>query len=442
MTSSRRIGLAMILLSGGISLLWGFYLGQTGNGWADFRAVYYGSRCLMEHHDPYKVSDLEDVYRAEKGAPPYETKNAHQAVTLYVNVPTTFVLVAPFALLPWGPAHLLWIAFTTGVFFLAAILMWDIGARYAPGVSTVLTCILLINCESLFVAGNTAGITVGLCIVAVWCFVEERFVVAGVLCLGLSLAMKPHDGGLVWLYFLLASTAFRKRALQSLSITAVLGLTAYLWISHVAPHWMQEWRFNLWTIAQPGGINEPGPNSLTGRSSAMVIDLQAAISVFRNDPRIYNPVSYVVCGALLLAWAVRTLARSSSRLQVWVGLAAVTALTMLVTYHRPWDAKLLLLTIPACAMLWAGGRRLGWIAVLVNGAGMVLTGDTFLAILANIAQMLHVGTAGLAGKLLTVALIRPASLILLAMAIFYLWVYMRPGPAEGVSSAGHEGRVS
>jgi len=32
---------------------------------------------------------------------------------------------------------------------------------------------------------------------------------------------------------------------------------------------------------------------------------------------------------------------------------------MLVTYHRPFDAKLLLLAVPACAMLWAEGGRIG-----------------------------------------------------------------------------------
>ena len=441
MTSSRRIGVALILMSGCISLWWGFSIAQAGNHWVDFRAVYYGTRCLLDHRDPYKVSDFEDVYRTEKGAPPHEAKLAHQTVTLYVNVPTTLVLVAPFALLPWGPAHLLWIALTAGVFFLAAVLMWDIGARYAPRISLALTCILLVNCESFFAACNTAGITVGLCIIAVWCFVEERLVVAGVMCLGLSLAMKPHDGGLIWLYFLLAGGVFRKRALQSILVTSILGLSAYLWVSHVAPDWWQEWRTNLWTISQPGGINEPGPASPTAHASATVIDLQAAVSVFRNDPRFYNAVSYFVCGSLLLAWTVRTLRGSGSRLQVWVGLSAVMALTMLVTYHRPYDAKLLLLTIPACAMLYAKGGRLGRMAAALNGAAILFTGDLVLTTLVIIAGKVHTSITGLGEKLLTLVLIRPASLALLAIAIFYLWAYLWPSRCEEASGPRQAGDV-
>jgi hypothetical protein len=303
--------------------------------------------------------------------------------------------------------------------------MWNLGASYAPDVSLFLIFILLANCESIFVAGNTAGIAVGLCVVAVWCFLRERFVPAGILCLALSLAIKPHDAGLVWLYFLLAGGVSRKRALQSLCITAALGLAAFLWLSHVAPHWMQDWQSNLATISVPGGINEPGPASLTGRSSFMVIDLQAAISIFRDDPRIYNPASYLFCGALLLLWAARTVRSSFSPARAWIALAAIVPLTMLLTYHRPWDAKLLMLTIPACAMLWAEGGRIARIALLVNSAGLLLTADIPLAILNSVTNQMHLGTTGIFAQMLTVVMIRPASLILLVMSIFYLWVYLR-----------------
>jgi hypothetical protein len=425
MTRKRRIALAWILLASGISIWWGFSVGQDANGWVDFRAVYYGTRCLLQHHNPYNVSELEGVYRAEGGERPSETVSAHQAVVLYVNVPTAFIAVAPFAMLPWGPAHLLWLALTGGIFILAALLMWNLGESYALDVSLFLIFILLANCESIFGAGNTAGIAVGLCVVAVWCFLRDRFVLAGILCLAFSLAIKPHDAGLVWLYFLLAGGVNRKRALQTLFVTAVLGLSAFLWLSHVAPHWIEDWQSNLLTISAPGGINEPGPASLTGRSAFMVIDLQAAISIFRDNPRIYNPASYLICGALLLLWVVRTLRSSFSPARAWIALAGIVPLTMLVTYHRPWDAKLLMLTIPACALLWSEGGPIAWVALLVNSAGMLLTADITLAILNILWNQLHMNTTGIFGQILTLMMIRPVSLILLVMSVFYIWVYLR-----------------
>jgi len=77
-----------------------------------------------------------------------------------------------------------------------------------------------------------------------------------------------------------------------------------------------------------------------------VLDLQTVISVFRNDPRIYNPASYLICGLLLLAWIFVTVRSRPSRARVWLALAAISALSMLPVYHRQYDAKLLLLTVP------------------------------------------------------------------------------------------------
>jgi hypothetical protein len=430
----RKIALICILLSSAISIWWGLAIGQTLNGWVDFRAVYYGTRCLLEHHNPYDVSELEAVYRSEGGERPSETIQVRQAVTLNINTPTSFLFVAPFAMLPWGPAHWLWLSLTASAVILGAFLMWTIGARSAPGISLLLICILLLNCEEIFCTGNTAGLVIGLCVTAVWCFVEERFVWVGILCLAASLAIKPHDTGLVWLYFLLAGGVYRKRALETLLVAAVAGALAFLWVSHIAPHWMADWSSNLAVTSLRGGINAPGLASLTGRSPSMVIDLQAAISIFWDDARIYNPASYLVCGALLLVWSVRTLRLRSSTAGAWLALAAVVPLTMLVTYHRPWDAKLLMLAVPACAMLWAEGGLTGRLALGLSAAGLVLTGDVPLAIGAILAKNLNVGTAGIAAKMLTVVLLRPTSLILLMMCVFYLWVYLRRAGPDAESA--------
>ena len=251
---------------------------------------------------------------------------------------------------------------------------------------------------------------------------------AGILCLAISLAMKPHDAGLVWFYFLLVGAPYRKRALQTFLITAVLGLCAFLWVSHVAPNWMANWQTNMAAISAHGGLNDPSLTSVTGRTGGMVIDMQSVLSVFRNEPRFYNPVSYLVCGALLLVWSVCIIRERFSPQKAWIALASVVPLTMLVTYHRPWDAKLLMLTVPACAMLWAKGGKIGSIAFLLTGAGIVMTADLPLTIFTLLTNPIQIPITGLAGQVLTAVLMRPVPLILLAMSIFYLWMYMRRDP--------------
>jgi hypothetical protein len=162
----------------------------------------------------------------------------------------------------------------------------------------------------------------------------------------------------------------------------------------------------------------------------MVISLQSILSVFWDDPRFYNLGSYLVCAPLLLAWAYVTLRARTTPSSAWLALASIAAISMLPVYHRQYDSKLLLLTVPACLMLWAEGGSLKWPALLMTTAGFVLTGDLTWAILLGFINHLHLGTTGFGGKILLVAQVAPAPLMLLAVGIFYLWVYARKSPGS------------
>jgi hypothetical protein len=155
----------------------------------------------------------------------------------------------------------------------------------------------------------------------------------------------------------------------------------------------------------------------------MIIDLQTFVSIFRDDPHLYNPVTYAVCGAILLAWLIVLLRSGPSSENALFALVSVAALSMLVTYHRSYDAKLLLLSVPACALLWAEGGAMAWLALLIGTAGVLFTGDLPLAILMRLTRHMYSPAAGIAGKIETAGITRPVPLILLVTAIFYLWVY-------------------
>ena len=425
MTRARLGGVLLLLLSSGIFISWGASLERSmPHRMIDFKAVYYGARCLLQHRDPYRQSELQSVYLAEEHDHTPELSQLSGIVTICVNLPTVFIFIAPLAMLPWGPAHMLWMAMTGAGLTIAAFLMWSVGAKRAPGVSVFLACMVLANCEYIFAAGNTAGIVVSLCLVGAWCFLQERLAAVGVICLAISLAVKPQVAGLVWFYFLLAGGICRKRALQTLAVTLVF-LAAVVWTSSVAPRWMQELHSNLVETTAHGGLNDPELNRAGNRDPDPVIDMQAVVGAFRDNPQFYNPVTYLICGPLLLVWILVTLRSHSSPATAWLALAAVAALSLLPVYHRHHDAKLLLLTVPACALLWAEGGLVGWVAVLVNTAAVVLTGDIPLAILGMLTKDLHPGPTGLLGKIAMVAVTRPIPPILLTMGIFYLWVYVR-----------------
>ncbi|WP_348262190.1 glycosyltransferase family 87 protein [Telmatobacter sp. DSM 110680] len=428
MTKARAAILVLLTAISGFSVLWGFALESSARGIiVDFKVVYYGARCLLQHRDPYNENELMSVYLAEGGerpSNPAELERVRQVVALQVYVPTAFLCIAPFAMLSWGVAHMLWTALTVAAFTLAAFLMWALAQEHAPGASFYLSCFLLANCGILFAGGNAAGLAIGLCVVAAWCILEDKYTFAAVVCLAVSLALKPHDTGPVWLYFLLAGGAYRKRALQALALTVVIGLTATMWVSSVSPHWFHELSANLSATSVRGGITDPGPAAI-GTGGGSIIDLQTVISVFRDDPRVYNSITYLTCGGLMIAWMVVTLRAKPSRSKDYLGLAAIAALSMLPVYHRPYDAKLLLLTLPACAMLLAEGGRLGKVAILLNSMAILITSDLPLAMLALLTKDLSLSTAGMPSKMLTIILARPIPIILLVLGAFYLWLYRR-----------------
>jgi len=429
MTKVQKTGVKWILLSAGIFTLWGGYLEATSYaGMGDFKAVYYGAKCLMEHHDPYKPADFESVYESHGWKLPQDPVKARivrLGLFVCVNLPTALLLAAPFALLPWGPAHLLWMALMTAIMTFSAYLIWRQAESHAPRVSLFLVCVLLANVEMLYALGNIAGIAVSLCVVAVWCFLEERYVGAGVACMAVALAMKPHDVGLIWLYFVLAGGAYRKRALQVLLLTAALTLPAVLWVSHVAPQWQTELHANLVAGAGHGQLNDPGPTSFSFHYADFVVSLQSLLSVFRDDPGFYNPASYLICGVMLLMGAWRTLRSRFSRTNAWFAIAAIAPLSVLPIYHRMHDAKLLILTIPALALLWSEGGRSRWLALALNAAAVLSTADIFSTLLTMPFRHLSGEPTGVLEKLLTVAVVRPAPLCLLALSVFYLWVYWK-----------------
>src|SRR6202012_354937 len=140
---------------------------------------------------------------------------------------------------------------------------------------------------------------------------------------------------------------------QTLLLTAGFCLPAVLFVSQAVPNWLSELHSNLLTASAHGGLNDPGPMSIGFHHPDAIINLQTLLGIFRDDPRFYVPATYLVSGLLLVLWSFATLRARVSRQRAWLGLAAITALSMLVTYHRQHDAKLLLLTIPACAMLWS-----------------------------------------------------------------------------------------
>jgi len=434
MSNVRSKSVILILLCSAFSILTGRLLDQSsGAGTSSYRAVYYGARCLIHQVDPYNPDEFSRTYMAESGALPRDT--AHKtlflrAVMICVNLPTTLFLLIPMALLPWGLSHLLWLAAIAVSLTLAAVLTYDLVAKNDSRLPLFLICFIMANCQVLFTVANTAGLVVGLCVIAVWCFLKERFVGLGVVALAISLALKPHDSGLVWLWLLVSGGLLRKRALQAAALVLFIAIPAVLVVSRSSPNWRAELAGNLAATSAHGDISDPGPASNSRQGSAdIIIDLQTALSLLYDDPHFYNPATYLICGVLILAWLLSALRSSQLRSKALAGLACLVPLSMLVSYHRPYDAKLLLLAIPAVSMLNHDDR---WhkLALAVSTLAVFFTSDLPLAFLAVLVRSFHFAAPASSARVLLLPILRPAPLALLLMAVVFLWVYLRPSKVE------------
>jgi len=423
-TKQRKDGLLFVVLGSVIFVLLGLTFEYfSPHPMPDFRLIYNSNRCLLQGLDPYQRDQFLKVLLADGvqlGTEPQRSQYLEMARYLY---PPTSAVLAPLALLNWDAALLVWSLLLAGLFVIASLCMFDAAKDQAPLLAGLLLFGYLATSQLQLITGNVAAIAISLCLIASWCFLSERFVYAGVVGFALALVLKPHDSGLVWLCFLLAGGMLRKRAWQTLAVACAVSISPILWVNALAPKWLIELRANLTALSVRGGLLDPGPTSMAGHGLAMIVDLQTAFSVFYDKPEFYNLATYAVCGVLLAIWGYTTYRSRPSGRRVWFALAAVSALSMLPVYHRTYDAKLLMLTIPACAMLWVEGGVLAWLALAVNALGLLLTCDFFwvmlLSFFSSLPSWISNGPVGLALQMM------PVPLTLLAVGVFYLWVYVR-----------------
>ncbi|MGP8251573.1 MAG: glycosyltransferase family 87 protein [Terracidiphilus sp.] len=368
MTKQQRDGFILILLGIAVFVILGFTFQAISPipQW-DFKTNYWAARSFDEHLDPYNENAVTSIYNKDE-----------PVITRAVYPPTLLLLISPLGLLPWKIASLIWCLLTVGAMISAAIIIWDAGKQYSPLITSVMVALIISNSQVIVILTNPAAVAIALAIFASWSFVRGKYTWIGAIALSLSILIKPQDAGFIWLFFLLAGGMYRRFAVRSLLVSGLIGVPTALVMWRLYPNWFEEWKSNIASFTVKGGMTDPGPSSIGNHGLGSFVNLQAALSVIKDNPHFYNPITYLIVIPLLALWAFFVFKSNQSSRSLWMGIAASVPLSMLPIYHHVCDAKILLLAVPACSILWAEGKRL---IPLVSMSAMVFTSDIPLAFL-------------------------------------------------------------
>lgn len=163
----------------------------------------------------------------------------------------------------------------------------------------------------------------------------------------------------------------------------------------------------------PGGSADPRPANVESVGDP---NLQTLTSIFIADPRIFNAVAYAIFLILLAALILVVLRANEGPESHFLALAAVSILSLTPVYHRFYDTRLLLLTLPAVLIVFQKHRVLGALVAVLTTLSVVSVQYRVQVLLLQRAQWQSV----LHNKPLFILLLRQQNLELLVLFCLYL----------------------
>ena len=411
-----KLDLHLLLL--GISAIIFFAVGgaRVFRASYDLVPVYTGARCLLYGCDPYDTKQLEQQFFAGGGRP---TELPSWEIDVPVYPPSTFLVLSPLALLRFPIARLLWFLLNGCLFVTSAGLILSLCPESLRlperWLATTLGSFILATSGILLVLGQPAAFSISLVIIGCYFFFRGRFLPLGAFLLMLSLAVKPQIGGLIVVYLLAQRIHWRYAALALTGALALLLSAGLILRLHPrSSDWTSTLRANLSATLGPGGSADPRPANIEAVGDA---NLQTLTSIFFSAPKTFNRAAYAIFIVLLAALITVVLRVNAGQELHFLALAAVTLLSLTPVYHRFYDTRLLLLTIPAVLIVFQKRRLLGSLIAVLTLLAVISVQYRVQAFLLQHAEWQSV----LQNKFLLILLLRQQNLELLMLFWLYLF---------------------
>lgn len=391
-----------------------------GDG-GDLAVGFAAARAWLQGVDPYDPAVLRTVLAAAGGGD--LATGSHLDVLRNVFFPPTILGFVPVAALPWGMARLAFlvidVAAVAGI--VLGLLRWTrtpIGST--ASIALAASVFALGPIHTTLSLGQPAVVSVA-AIVAGLLLDRSSHPRAAGLAFGLATILKVQIGlpFLAWL-------VWRRRWTATVTAAALVALTTLVAVGRMAlgsGDWLGSWLTNLADLSGPGGINDP---SALNPDRYSLINLQYLVSSIIPDDRLVTILTFVAVGLVALALVAVDRRRPGAPETLIVALVAV--LTLLVSYHRFYDAALLVLPIAWAWTTLATSMRWFGIAVLVLSADFIV-GTQVVAYTVTAGRTLPGGLE--ASPLWTAGVLAQHVWALVAMAVILLWAAVRsPRHAE------------
>jgi hypothetical protein len=377
----------------------------------DFVPVYTGARCLLYGCNPYDPSQLEQQFFAAGGR---ADELPSWQIDVPVYPPSTFLAVSPLALLPFPVARWVWFLLNGSLFVLSAALVVSMCPQGHRWLATALVSFILITAGILLVLGQPGIFAISLVIIGIFLLLRGQMLLLGTLLLMLSLAVKPQIGGFLVLYLVTRRIQWRY-AVVALAGAGSLLLCAGLILRH-APRsaaWSSTLQANLNATLSPGGSADPRPENFQAIGD---VNLQTLSSIFFAKAPRFNAAAYALFLALLALGVVAVARAPEGRETHLLALAALSVLSLTPVYHRFYDTRLLLLSIPAVMIIFQKHRLLGAVLVILTALSTISVQYRVQTSLMQNGKWESV----IANKFLLILLLRQQNLELLLLYCLYL----------------------
>jgi hypothetical protein len=323
----------------------------------DFTLVYAASRAWIQGENPYESEAVSRGWASSGGPADRDPMLVRGNATL-VYPPPALAILAPVAALPWSIASWVWAAMNTA---LAAIGLASI-ARLAGLTGATLFAFFglgLCMMPLLTTAGTGQTALVVLACTGIGCAARMagRPTLGGIL-LGIGGAIKPQLGFLFTVYQ--AGRLRWKVTVASLVVALALTGIGVGRMQAAGADWLPSWQRNVAAFT----TKDDGDPSRANRIRYQLINFAYPLHNFTDDRVIVRLAVYGIAAGLCAFYFVVDLKRGRDKGEErgeLVSLGMVSAVTLMVVYHRLYDAALIAFVLALALRGIAARQRYHWI---------------------------------------------------------------------------------